>query len=179
MLSHLPREIEQTVTFRIDGPNDIAHRTNRLARDLGNRRERIPRIFIAVAKLLFGHFAENGDTGKVRADVVVQVGGDARAHVGNFQESRDAIAIKQKSRATDYQYDYYNEPPTRPHWRQDAKGDHCRVRAHLSIRIHRPHEEAVMPRCEPRVSDRALRGRRAPIAVCTLEHVLVAERFTR
>src|SRR5438105_12992427 len=40
VLPHLAGQIEQTVTFGIDGPDNVTHRTNRLARDMRNRFER-------------------------------------------------------------------------------------------------------------------------------------------
>src|SRR3954469_16935855 len=36
VLAHLPNQIMQTVTMRIDGPDDVTHRGNRLARNLGD-----------------------------------------------------------------------------------------------------------------------------------------------
>ena len=94
VLAHLASQITQTVALRIDGPNYVAHRGDGLTRNVGNRFERIGSRFIAVSKPLFGNFAKNADAREISSDVIVQIRGDARAHIGNFEETRDAIAIE-------------------------------------------------------------------------------------
>src|SRR5580765_4209489 len=36
VLTHLPNQIMQTIALRVDSPNDVAHRSNRLAGNLGD-----------------------------------------------------------------------------------------------------------------------------------------------
>src|SRR5437763_6393374 len=71
MLPHLSGQIAKTISLRIDCPNDVAHRSHRLACDLGNRGERISRILVAVTKLLLGHLPENADAREICPDVIM------------------------------------------------------------------------------------------------------------
>src|SRR5438552_10766740 len=86
VLPHLARQIAKTVTLRINGPNDVAHRRYRLARNLRNRREWISRLLVAITELLLDNLAENADAREIRPNVVVQSGGGGRAHVRYCQQ---------------------------------------------------------------------------------------------
>ena len=114
VLPHLARQIAKTVTLRINGPNDVAHRRHRLARNLRNRREWISRLLVAIGKLLLDNLAENADPREIRANVIVQIRGDARAHVRDLQQAADAIAVEHKSRAAYGEHNERDEPPTQP-----------------------------------------------------------------
>ena len=93
VLPHSPRQAEQAVFFRIDRPDNIAHRRHRFAGNLGDRTEQI--VFAGftvraefISQLLLRDLAQNSDFRQICADVVVQIGGDARPHIGNFEQAR-------------------------------------------------------------------------------------------
>jgi len=51
-----------------------------------------------------GDLAEDRDTREVRPHVVVEVCGDARAHVGDLEEARDAVAVEHVHGRADRQH---------------------------------------------------------------------------
>ena len=73
---------------------------------------------------LLRDLAEQSDAREVGADVVVQVGGDARAHVGDLEQARHAIAIERgRPSNADHERSERQEPPALPDRTQDREGD--------------------------------------------------------
>ena len=103
----------------------------------GQRSRRRPRAPAA------GHLAEQRDAREVGADVVVQVGRDARAHVGHLEQPRHAIPVERVGRSapTASGGDERQEPPALPDGTQDREGDGRRMGAHDPVGVHRPDEE--------------------------------------
>ena len=64
-------DIQQRVALGIDGPNDIAHRGYRLARNVSDRQQRAFDVRALVSQLAMGDLAQNSDSRQVRAYVVV------------------------------------------------------------------------------------------------------------
>src|SRR5690242_13824170 len=103
MLPHLARQIDEPIMFRIDGPHNVAHRTNGLTCDASDGYERAlvepitSNHLIANALsfcLLSRNLAEQSDAGQISPDVVVQIRGDARPYISDFKQSPKAIPVK-------------------------------------------------------------------------------------
>ena len=82
------------VPFRVDGPDDIAHRVHQLTRDAGDIGQRLGELRLRPIHLPVGDLAQDGDLRKAGADVVVQVCSDARAHALEFQQPRDPVVVQ-------------------------------------------------------------------------------------
>ncbi len=75
--AHAPQQMREAILMRIGRPNDVAERAHRLARDMCQRLERVRQLGIGVPGLMMQHLAQNGELRQVRADVIVQICGDA------------------------------------------------------------------------------------------------------
>ena len=157
VLAHPPRQVEQAVTLRVDRPDDVAHRADRLAGDARDGRERsiLPDLrrsrAAAVASLAAtvpsGHLTEQSDAREVGADVVVQVGRDARAHVGHLQQARDAIPVQRVDRSgPPPERSERQEPPRCQTGLRIVKVMVAGFGAHDSVGVHRADEESCTGR---------------------------------
>jgi hypothetical protein len=72
-------EVGQMILAGIDRPHDVAHRVDELAGQPRDGGERVDQRGVGLADLPLDHFAEERNPRQARADVVVQVGGDALA----------------------------------------------------------------------------------------------------
>ena len=90
--AHSSRQIQKRIVFGRDRPDNIVHRSHRFAGDVGNRSQKIA---VAVLRFLFRNFTQKGNARQIRADVVVQIGGDARPHFFHFQQTSQTIFVKQ------------------------------------------------------------------------------------
>ena len=66
-------QIAEVVLLWIDGPDNIAHSVDQFSRRVGNRRQR----GCVFARPILSHFAHDRNLGQARANVIVQIGGDA------------------------------------------------------------------------------------------------------
>ena len=94
VLAHSPRQVEQAVPGRVDGPDDVAHRANGFACDAGDRGQWSARYGAPDAGVLpRGYFTEQRDARQVCPDVVMQVGGNSRPHVGHLERASEAVTV--------------------------------------------------------------------------------------
>src|ERR1044071_10293547 len=84
--THSLSQIIEIVLLWIDGPNDVTHRINQLARRAGNHRQRRRQLSIARINSLTHHFAENRYLSQARCYIVVQISRDPAAHSFQFGE---------------------------------------------------------------------------------------------
>src|SRR5215510_3903197 len=82
------------VPGRVDGPYDIAHRIYKLARQPGNRRERLNNGRLDTVDLPLDYFAQERNLSQAGANVVVQVCGDSAAYVFELRQSLFAAAAQ-------------------------------------------------------------------------------------
>ena len=75
--AHSLGQIRKMVFRRVDRPDDIRHRFDELVRNVRNAGQRFGRAVAFALRLR--DFREHGDLRQTRADVVVQIGRDARA----------------------------------------------------------------------------------------------------
>ncbi len=74
---HAADQVGETVASWVDGPDDIAQGGPQTAR---TRCRIFERFGSALRRLSPGHFAENGDLGQTRSEVVVEIGGQPGAN---------------------------------------------------------------------------------------------------
>src|SRR5690242_4992490 len=78
--SHATEEISERILFRINCPDNVAHRSDAFTGDRGNGRKRRVQPVLLPQQLTVSNFAENRDASETRANVVMQIGGNARSH---------------------------------------------------------------------------------------------------
>src|ERR1700730_4135876 len=96
--SHAMVEIAKVVPFRVNGPNDIAHRVHQLTRDAGDIGQRLREVWMRRIYMLVGDLAQDGDLREAGADVVMQVCGDPRADALEFQQPRYPVMMEPVNR---------------------------------------------------------------------------------
>src|SRR5208282_4704013 len=95
--AHALAQIVQPVSSRADGPHDIAHGVDQLARDAADTRQR----FLAHKSLgstEAHHLAQDGDLRQAGAHIVVEVGSNAHADALERQQSLGAVAMRRTQR---------------------------------------------------------------------------------
>ena len=176
---HTMEQVVHVVSFRVNGPDNIAHRIHQIPRDAGDigqwlRELRVRRIYQPA-----GNLAEDGDLGEAGADVVVQVRGDPGAHALEFQQPRDPVAVEPINRRGGDGRGQQLKPPAQPNRRQNHEADGCRLCAGNAFGVDGADQKPVRGRREVGVMDAAGERRRAPTRVGPLHHVLIPECLPR
>src|SRR5215470_888530 len=109
-----------------------------------------------MAKALVRHFAENRNPRKVGPDVIVQVRCYSRAHIRQFDNSPDAIAIEPINNRADCHNQQGHKPPLLPEGPENREYDRGWMRADLSVRIHSAHQKRIPAWGKTRVVDSTL-----------------------
>src|ERR1019366_7631814 len=142
-----------------DGPHDIAHLRNRIARDRGDVLQKLRRL------VTMRHLAEDGDLRQVGADVVVQVGGDMGANVGDGQQLAHPVPVEECGERDESGGDESHKPPSLPDWRQYSEIDGGDVGADLAVGVDAADFKAQPAGRQGGVVDGELFARLAPVVV--------------
>ena len=172
------RQIDDVIAFGIDGPDDIAHRLDRLPGSVGNDCQSLGNLRISLSCLLAQHFAQAGNQRKIRSDVVVQIGSYTRAHPLQLNQPAQPNTICGVAERAKRKRDQDQKPPALPDRRQDPEAHQCGLGAGDAFRIYRPHKKAITPRSQTSKVNRALFSQRAPVAIGT-EPILIAQDVAR
>jgi hypothetical protein len=161
-------------SWRGSTDHDVARRIHQPARALRHLAQ-TPRGFRVGPLHLAAHqLAHHRDARQRRAQVVVQVGGDAGADTLHGQEARDAHAIGGADQRDQGGGRRRAEPRSRHERRLDAE-------AHLRLggirRLRRLHAEAVVAGLQAAVAHRAFGGGRAPFPVDAVQPVAEPRRL--
>src|SRR5215469_9534931 len=95
--AHSLNQIMQTISIRVDGPDNIAHRVNQFT---GSRRDRQQGLLdgsIGSWQQVGCNIAQNCDLGQPGADIVVKVGCDARSDPLQPDQLGDSKAVSSVS----------------------------------------------------------------------------------
>src|SRR5216110_1671592 len=92
------------------------------------------------------NFAEDRNFGEIGSNVVVKVGGYARANPLEFDQSSDSIPIERISSEPDKRSNDGDEPPALPDGRKDLEREDSGNVAHYSICVDRAHRKAIAAR---------------------------------
>ena len=96
-LAGVINQVRQRVVARVDGPDDFVQRLDGLPRGGGNFSDALAGL-VRLAAVLPGQFAQEGDLRQVRAEVIVDVLGDAGAFLVAARPAAPADATARCSR---------------------------------------------------------------------------------
>src|ERR1043165_10243658 len=91
--SHPAREIAEVVSLRVDGPDNVTHRIDRIARSRGDGREPLFQPLIFAREMTARNVAEHGYQRQVGTDVVMKVGRDPRADSLQLNRARHTLTM--------------------------------------------------------------------------------------
>src|SRR5262249_5727458 len=94
-VAHALEQVADAVALRVDGPDDVAHRLDELARDRGDAAKGVRRLQSRVG-VTADELAKNGDLREAGADVVVEIGSDSRPDALDGEKLRDAVAMEER-----------------------------------------------------------------------------------
>ena len=145
------------------------------ARDLGQRLLQI----VHIARAAPCEFAQNRDLRQAGPDIVVQVGGDARAHAFEFEQPPQPVAVRRKEEHGQRGSGRQDKPPPHPKRRQNREGNLSRLDAAQTGRVHGADQKPVPAGRQAGIVHAAILRRGTPVTGGAFQAVLVAELFAR
>jgi hypothetical protein len=176
---HAVDKVAEPVAPRVDRPDDVAHRIDKLAGGRCDRGQAPSRLAVVRRKLPARHLAQDGDARKSGADVIVQVARDPRPETLDLEQAFDAGSVDdardRQRRGADGDQKPGLPPERSQHFERHIRG----LSVATLLGVDRPHGEPVGTGGEVGVRDRALGRRLAPVGVRADEHRLEAKTPTR
>src|SRR5580704_5530110 len=171
---HALNKIVKAIPPGIDGPHQVAHRSNHLSGIHGDLRQWFLKLMFRAGAPAQG-FTDDSDLGKTCSDVVVKIGGDPGADSFQMQETPHAKAIHRIQCGYPQASAQDQEPPALPYRREKGESQTGRDRSTDPGCIYGPHQETIRTGRQAGIVHGPLGGERTPIPIRIRQHKLVAE----